>query len=375
MIYSVLPEREPFSAYSGGAISRDVANLMRIDPRRIVVCHSADDTWGFSPDRILVIPELYRYGGIKGRKFLPWLIHGPLLRYMFRPLISRLGAGDVVWCHSQPYFAAALRRPIILKRAKLICHYHNTLSCVGRRSIYRRFSADAVIFVSDFVSKDALSLVPTLSNTTVIYNGADETLFHPVSAGYVRVNPIPKILYVGRLNPVKGVHVLLEAMRLLQERKVNVLCKVVGAPFFGGSKVTDYAERLLKSRPSNVEFQGFRIQTEIAEEYRAADIYCCPSIWQEPFGNVNIEAMGCGIPVVATRVGGIPEIAAEGGIVLVEPNSAVEMADALQKLVEDGKLRADIGMKGLLSFQRNFTWTVINGQCQEVLNRMKTDVG
>jgi hypothetical protein len=48
---------------------------------------------------------------------------------------------------------------------------------------------------------------------------------------------------------------------------------------------------------------------------------------------------------------------------------------ALQKLVEDGKLRADIGMKGLLSFQRNFTWTVINGQCQEVLNRMKTDVG
>jgi glycosyltransferase involved in cell wall biosynthesis len=91
--------------------------------------------------------------------------------------------------------------------------------------------------------------------------------------------------------------------------------------------------KLFKTKPSNVEFKGYRSAKDIGEEYRAADILCCPSIWQEPFGNVLIEAMACGIPVVATRVGGIPEIAAEGGVQLVEPNSAVELANALQKLI------------------------------------------
>ena len=103
---------------------------------------------------------------------------------------------------------------------------------------------------------------------------------------------------------------------------------------------------------------------------------CCPSVWQEPFGNVNIEAMACGIPVVATRVGGIPEIAAGGGIVLVEPNSAVELANALQKLAEDENLRTQVAAEGLQASQRRFTWAAICGQYQDIANsviRMKTE--
>jgi spore coat protein SA len=178
------------------------------------------------------------------------------------------------------------------------------------------------------------------------------------------------VLFVGRLVPPKGVHVLIEAMRLLQKRKVNILCRIVGASFLYGSKVTLYVRGLLKNSPSNVEFKGFCPQAQLANQYRAADIHCCPSVWQEPFGNVNIEAMACGIPVVATRVGGIPEIAADGGVLLVEPKSAVELADALQRLAEDDNLRAKIGAEGLNTFRRRFTWPAVCRQYREIADNL-----
>jgi spore coat protein SA len=165
--------------------------------------------------------------------------------------------------------------------------------------------------------------------------------------------------------------VLMEAMKLLQERNVDVICRMVGSSYAGGSKPTPYVRELQKHRPSNVQFEAFCSGREIAKMYRSADLFCCPSVFQEPFGNVNIEAMACGIPVVATRVGGIPEIAAEGGVVLVEPNSAVELADALQGLIEDRDLRERVGADGLRSFQRRFSWPIIFRKYQEVVRNLE----
>ena len=85
---------------------------------------------------------------------------------------------------------------------------------------------------------------------------------------------------------------------------------------------------------------------------------------------VNIEAMACGIPVVASRVGGIPEIAAGGGILLVEPDSPIELADALQKLIENRGLRAKVAADGLFSFQQQFAWTTINKQYESIVRRL-----
>ena len=68
-----------------------------------------------------------------------------------------------------------------------------------------------------------------------------------------------------------------------------VLCRVVGSSFSGGSKQTRYAKQLIKRSPSNVKFQGYRIQTEVAEEYRSAGYSVLSLCLQEPFGNINIE--------------------------------------------------------------------------------------
>jgi glycosyltransferase involved in cell wall biosynthesis len=159
-------------------------------------------------------------------------------------------------------------------------------------------------------------------------------------------------------------------LRLLQERKIEVLCKVVGSAFSGGSKPTPYVKALLSSHPSNVEFVGYRAQTAIAEEYRTADILCCPSIFQDPFPGVPLEGMASGLPIVATTVGGIPEMAAGGGFLLVEPSSAVKLADALGALVVDKILRAKIGAEGLNNSRRNFAWSAIYSKHHRVITHL-----
>ncbi len=368
MNYHLLPELEPFSAAEGGALARDIANIMRFNHTDVVACLRADETWGFGSDRILLIPGLRLYNRIRGRRFLPTWIAGPLLRNIFRPLLSRLKKGDVVWNHNQLVFSAALGNTIHAKGAKLVHHFHDGHVPPGSIAALRSFTPDASIFVSDYLRQQWLKVFPSLQDTFAVPNGADEALFFPAPQGEQRMGAIPSILFVGRLHPEKGVHVLMEAMKILLDRKVDVLCKIVGSAFSSGSKPTPYVESLFANAPANVRFEGHRSGKRIAEEYREVDMLCCPSIWQEPFGNVNIEAMASGIPVVATRVGGINEIAAEGGVLLVEPNSAAGLADALQKLIEDKALRKRVGEEGLKSFHRRYTWAAVCRQYQEIID-------
>jgi spore coat protein SA len=369
MIYYLLDE--PFSTITGLAISRIIASMMSLNESSTVVCPQADDTWGFSPNRIRMIRQLH-IANIRGWRLVPLWVRRQLICLIFRPVLSQLRAGDIVWCNNWPLIAEALEPAIHLKGAKLIYHAHNSLVPYVERGLFKSFIPDALIFVSEAIRQEALGLMPYLKNTYTIHNGADETLFYPRTADASQRNSVPIILYVGRLVQIKGVHVLMEAMRILQERKISAICKVVGSSHAGGSrnKATTYVRSLQKHRPTNVQFEGFRSATDVAHEYRAADIVCCPSISMDAFPGVPLEAMACGVPVVATRVGGVPEIAAEGGVLLVEADSAVDLADALQKLIRDKDLRIEMGAEGLTSFQQRFAWDVIVKQYWELIDNI-----
>ena len=107
--YHVLAEGEPFSEFHGGAISRWAGNVLRNTTSSVVVCPSADDTWKFPPESILSLSRLNRYRYIRGRlSRLPWFVHRPVLSYVFRPLLSRVRPGDIVWIHNRPEYAVAL---------------------------------------------------------------------------------------------------------------------------------------------------------------------------------------------------------------------------------------------------------------------------
>jgi glycosyltransferase involved in cell wall biosynthesis len=367
MVYHVLPELEQFCPNRGGALAKIVAQHMRFDESRVVSCYAADRPWGHERDRILVIPELLPYGKLRGRRFLPTWVKGRFFRRVFRPLLSRLEPGDIIWIHHQPYIAAALEKAIHVAGARLIYQAHDGRVRRTERTAFRSFVADAWVFDSGALRQTYLALFPEWRNAHVLYNGADVKLFYPADSGAVRNNAIPVILYVGRIQAEKGVHVLLDAVRILQQRGVEVSCKLIGSHFSGVSKVTPYMRSLQKSKPPNAEFTGYLAPERVVQELRSADIFCCPSIWLEAFGMVTVEAMACGVPVVASQIGGLPEVGSEGGMAFVEPGSAVGLADALQRLIQDKNLRQKMSDEGVASVQRRFTWDAIARQYLHIL--------
>jgi spore coat protein SA len=369
--YHLLTETEPFSESIGGAISRWAANVLRDDDSSIILAPSADDSWRFPAHRVRCNERLSNYARYPGRikRNLPWPLRRRFLRWIFstvRPLLKR---GDVVWVHNRPEFAATLQPSVRRAGARLVLHMHNSHLSDCAAPIASAIDADRCVFVSRFLEAEARHALPSLRRSAVLYNGADGSLFHPVLPAPDRRSGPMRILCVGRLVPDKGMHIFVDAMRLLAERGADTQGVILGTANFGSDTAaeTDYVRKLRNDAPANVQFLPFTFGNALAEEFRAADIFCCPSIWQEPFGMVNVEAMATGLPVVATRMGGIPEIFENGGALLVPPNNAVAIADAIERLIANPEERRRIGEAGLRSFRQHFSWEAIHSAYDRLL--------
>ncbi|OYT49379.1 hypothetical protein B6U83_02280 [Thermoplasmatales archaeon ex4484_36] len=166
-------------------------------------------------------------------------------------------------------------------------------------------------FISNFTANPGI----------VIPNGVDTDRFRPRS-GIRLFDGDPVILYVGRLVPKKGVDNLILAMRnvLKVHRKARLI--IVGK---GALQKMLRSEAKLAGVESSVSFLGYVPDEELPYIYNSADVFVLPSITGESFGIVLLEAMASGLPVVATRVGGIPEVlSGQGVLVDPEPESIAE---------------------------------------------------
>ncbi|MEO0458731.1 MAG: glycosyltransferase [Cyanobacteria bacterium P01_A01_bin.114] len=182
---------------------------------------------------------------------------------------------------------------------------------------------------------------------------------------------VPTLLFVGRLDERKGVCYLLEALaRLRQTRPVRL--RIVGAGLLE-------VELKTRCRQLNLEpctdFLGFVTKAELAHEYASCDVFVLPAIVDskgdtEGLGIVMIEALAHGKPVVATAVGGIPDVIKPGETgCLVPEKNPVALADAIANLLDQPEWATQLGHQGLIDIQTRFGWPRIVDLWQQVYQR------
>jgi spore coat protein SA len=373
--FHVLTQVEPFSEYHGGAISRVVANLIKEEEGALVVAPSADDSWGYAPEQVRVMPAFGRYGDWTKfhRNRLPISLKILIFRLSLQEAFADLQAGDVVWIHNRAEAAAALESLVFSRGAKLVLHMHNSHLLIPHLAkTIRPVKLHRFIGVSEFIRHQAEPVLRPGTRCSVLYNGANDSLFYPDPGSHHRAAEEPVILFASRLVPDKGAHVLLEAMRLLHAKGVRGRAKIIGGAAFGDSKPTRYMESLWRSAPPNIEFHKYCSGMELAARFREADIFCLPSSFDDPFPLAPLEAMASRLPVVATRSGGIPEAFADGGAILVPKDDPAELALALEKLLTDSALRSQVAEAGFASYKRSFTWPAIRHRYHELVDEIRS---
>jgi spore coat protein SA len=177
-------------------------------------------------------------------------------------------------------------------------------------------------------------------------------------------------VFAGRKTPYKGPQVLVDALPKICRAYPNTLALLFGPDYYFGSNITSYSNLLRQQAKSldvekNLVLQNYVSEEKLITYINAADVFVCPSIWQEPFGKVVIEANACGKPVVASRVGGLPELIRhnENGL-LVPSNDADALADAVMTLFADKQKANSMGATGRKMVEKNFSYKVVSAKCQ-----------
>ena len=241
--------------------------------------------------------------------------------------------------------------------------------------------ADAIVAVSRETRADVLRLfdVPE-ERVHVIHNGIDLDEYKAVAGKDVLtrhgIDPDrPFLLFVGRITRQKGIIHLVAAIPHIDPDLQIVLC--AGAPDTPeiGREMEAAFAGVAAARPGLIWIREMLPRADTIQLYTHAAIFCCPSVY-EPFGIINLEAMACGTAVVASAVGGIPEVVipgetgllvdpglASGGFDPIDPGAfSVALAEAVNTLARDPALREKFGVAGRARVEAHFSWDAIAAQ-------------
>jgi len=242
--------------------------------------------------------------------------------------------------------------------------------------------ADAIIAVSEGMKADILSAYPEVQTDRihVIYNGIDPAEYQKSSETKALtdfgVDPaLPYVLFVGRITRQKGVTHLVDAVRYLPLETQVVLC--AGAPDTPeiAAEMRQKVEDARRGHPRIIWIEKMVTKPEVIQLYSHARVFCCPSVY-EPFGIINLEAMACRTPVVASATGGIREVVVEGETghlvsfdqdpVTSFPNDpekfARDLALGIRRLLEDPEGCRRFGDAGRRRVEQLFSWSAIAQQ-------------
>jgi glycosyltransferase involved in cell wall biosynthesis len=303
---------------------------------------------------------------------------------------------DVVHIFNLAQYAMIIRR--YASNVKIILHIQgHSLNQLRHSTIESQLrDVDLIVGCSDYITNQARKRFPQLAERChTVYNGVDLQRFTLPKREKKPIRPkTNRILYVGRVSPEKGVHVLVNAFRMISDAHPGVHLDIVGgvgmlpysyliglskdpkvsklATFYGtnflekinrqliymkSSYLNDLKSHLTPTEANRVHFHGPVAHKELPRAYGNADVFVFPSVFNEPFGIPIIEAMACSLPVVATRGGGIPEIVADNETgLLVKRADEKGLASALVRMITDEESRFRLGDAGRKMVVDSFTW-------------------
>jgi spore coat protein SA len=194
-----------------------------------------------------------------------------------------------------------------------------------------------------------------------VFNGANLQLFFSRE----EVREPRTIFFVGRFDPEKGVLQLLRAYERVLHAHPDAKLVIAGTTSFGTHRETPYvrqvrelAESLQKHKQAQVHFTGYLDHDrDLPQWFQKATVFACPSLFQEPFGLVNAEAMACATTVVGANRGGIPEVIGDAGR-LVDPEDAEQFAAAISELLAKPQYCRLLGQAGYERCREMFDWSV-----------------
>lgn len=216
----------------------------------------------------------------------------------------------------------------------------------GSDVVFTTSEASRAVLITDYrVEASKIRIIPL---------GVDTSKFQ----GKKRRSEKTTLLFVGPLIKRKGVEYLIKAFKEIENKDVKLI-------LIGQGRERKKLESLVKRLGlKNVEFKGYLEDEELIKHYNMADIFVLPSL-KEGFGQVLLEAMTCGLPIVATDATAIPEVVGNAGI-LVEPRNPKALANAIRVLMDDEELRGEFGERGRKRVEENFTWENVAERCVTV---------
>ncbi|MCD6369894.1 MAG: glycosyltransferase family 4 protein [Thermoplasmata archaeon] len=218
---------------------------------------------------------------------------------------------------------------------------------------------DKIIAVS-CAAKRFIQYFTDRKDIAVIPNGVDVRRFHPAKNKEYN----KELLFVGRIVPKKGLHVLLYAMKKVVEKDNEIKLRVAGT-----GRLLPLMKSFSKALgiEKNVEFLGYVPDNELPEVYRTSELLILPSITGESFGITLIEAMASGLPVIGTNVGGVPEIIRDCGKI-VEPNRPEQLSNAILEMLHNPEQMKILSKKCRERAEKVYSWDVVGKRILSIYN-------
>jgi glycosyltransferase involved in cell wall biosynthesis len=357
----LLSSREKFSPYYGGACARwtyEVYSRLGSDLDATVfgyptaledqypLRHATSSSWRLC-NFISRIPRVRRYEDNL------WL----------RALFPRLRAFDVIHIHNRPQWARVLRD--FGYQGAIVLHLHNDHLGHWTPNMLDELArqVEVVAVCSEYLRNTFAAKSSALAaETRVILNGVNTDLFLPRE----ELREPNTIFFAGRFHPEKGVLQLVQAFARVLKNYPDAKLVISGSTAFGVHVPTPYvrevealANSIVKSHPGTIQFTGYlHHDQELPAWFQRAILFASPSIFQEPFGLVNAEAMACATPVVGSKRGGIPEVVGDTGL-LIDPEDIGGFADAMSMLLGNPAYAAELGQAALQRCREMFDWQVV----------------